>query len=196
MGYLVTVETYRTTTDDWVTDPVTVSARIEQAQELLEDALERPLEAIERTERMYPTRDGYLWPRATPILDAPENYTIDGAGLFGVFPLPTFDIIAPTVPYVSVVYTGGWAERTSDPAATNRLPKVIESDLCWAAKALGDAFAPAQFPPGAVSVTLGDASVSFGPNGAPGPAAGEPQWSKATLRYRYRVIGMTQACSR
>ena len=64
---LVTVARYRAITGDNATPAVTVSAKIELAQELLADALDRELEEAERTETLWPTRDGYLWPSCTPI---------------------------------------------------------------------------------------------------------------------------------
>ena len=179
---LVTVDRYRAITGDQATEGATVTARIERAVELLEDALDRPLASTERTERLYATRDGRLWPRATPITAAPGwEIDADAMSLYGVF--------GPVWPgldgSVSATYTGGWVERTANPSATNRLPACIEEDLAFAARQLGQTAQP-PIPAGATSVALGDARVTFGPRGAPMSRTGI-RWSARTLGYRYRV---------
>jgi hypothetical protein len=177
---LLTVARYRAITGDIDTANATVSALIDEAEELLADALERPLESAERTERLWPDRNGMLWPRATPITD-PGGFTQDGLGLKR-WPFP--NVFTAGDGAVEVTYTGGWVERSANPSATNRLPVCVERDLAFAAQRLATADG-SSFPPGATSVTLGDASVSFGPDGAPSGPQG-PQWSRQTLRYRYR----------
>lgn len=194
MGYLVTVATYRQTTGDHETDAVTVSALIEQAQEDLADALDRPIEHGSYTETLHPTRDGYLWPKATPITDA-GDYRIDGLGLRGRF----LGILGDSILDgggcgVSVTYDGGWVERTANPTEANRLPKCIETDLCWAAHAAREQTATSAVPTGARSVSLGDASITFGPDGAPRPSDTRVTWSRRTLGYRHRVIGRSACC--
>lgn len=185
MTQLVTVARYVAITGDITSPPALVSARIEEAQELLEDELDRPLASAARTERMWPARDGRLWPKAVPITD-PGTYTLDGDGLLGVFGPAWPDSTGA----VDVPYTGGWVERTANPTATNRLPVEIERDLAFAALALKPPPAGITVAPkGAVSVRLGDAAVNYGPNGAP-KAAEAVQWSRATLRWRYRGGGI------
>jgi hypothetical protein len=183
---LLTITRYRAITGDTATESVAVSAAIEEAEELLAeellgDTLDRELEEAERTETLWPTRDGYLWPTCVPIVAA-ANYTIDGDGLVGTF--------GPGWPNesgsVAVLYTGGWVERSANPTATNRLPAYIERDLAFAAHAL-TAPSPNQYPAGATSVRLGDAAVTFGPDGAPRPGADAVRWSRATLRHRART---------
>lgn len=194
MSYLVTVATYQQVTGDYTTDPVTVSARIEEAQDLLADALDRPLAHGERTETLYPTRDGYLWPKATPITDA-GSYTVEGLGLRAVWPNGVDVLTDSLTGGVAVTYSGGWVERTANPSAANRLPRELERDIALAAFALGQQTPSTAIPAGARSVSLGDASISFGADGAPAPGAARVQWSRRTLGYRYRVIGAA-ACSR
>ncbi len=185
---LVTVERYRSITRDYSTQASAVAEAIEAAAEDLAEALDRPLAEAERTESMTPTRDGWLWPRATPIVAAPER-TINGLGLE-----PAWNPW-PCTTAVDVTYTGGWVERSANPAATNRLPLCIEEDLAWAARRSlcpdADGIDVAAIPAGAISVRLGDAGVTFGPGGAPGSAAGSERagrkWSRRTLGYRYRV---------
>lgn len=174
---IVTVARYRAITGDSATADATVSAKLELAQEMLEDVLGRSLEHGTYTETLWPTRDGYLWPSVVPITD-PGGYTLDGDGLIGTF--------GPTWPNqtgsIDVTYSGGWVEPNANPTAANRLPFCIESDLAFAAKTLLGAGTASDFPAGAKSVTLGDASVTFGDD-APRNAVDAVKWSKATLRY-------------
>lgn len=175
---LITVERYRAITGDQESSAELVSARIEEATDELAEVLGRPLELAERTETLYPTRDGMLWPRATPIVAAP-GWAIDGYGLRGgasfLFGVPTAG--------TSVTYTGGWTADT--------VPACIARDLCQAAKVLGEVDVPGlAAPPGATSVRVGDVAVTFGEGGAPGSSLDErlrAVWSRRTLAYRYRV---------
>lgn len=186
MPLLVTVARYRAITGDTATDAPTVTARIEEAQGLLEEALDRPLEEAERTEAMRPTRDGWLWPRATPIVAA-DGWTVDGLGLRGSGP---FDVLAWPEPAgtVMVTYTGGWVERTANPAAANRLPDHVERDLAFATQALAPVDVGVVVPAGARSVSVGDVAVTFDtpPDGR--PRNDSPQWSRRTFAYRYRPV--------
>lgn len=190
---IVTVQTYQTTTGDTSTWDATVSARLEAAQERLEEVLDRPLAQAVRSEVMIPYRDGSLSPRVTPIVAA-DGWTLDGDRLILLYPnalggaLTWWPALGPTV-----TYTAGWVERTANPTAPNRLPLCISDDLCWVAWHLGHPVDPAvlsSLPAGATSVQLGDASVSFGPGGAPsisGRNLSAVRWSPATLRHRFRA---------
>lgn len=197
---LVTIDRYRAITGDQATAALTVTARIDEAVELLEDDLQRWLPAEERTEVMQPTRDGSLWPKAIPVSAvATAGWSVDGNRLYGAFPLAPFSLVDPTIRGVSITYTGGWVERTADPAAANALPACIERDLAWAAYTLGQTShlrAATTVPAGATAVALGDASVSFGPGGATSraPGAGNYSWSRRTLGYRYIRIGGRLPC--
>jgi len=177
---LVTEDRYRAITGDQASDSVSVTAAIESAEDLLADELGRELASAERTETLWPTRDGYVWPSCVPITVA-TGYEIDGDGLTGV--------LGPGWPdstgSVEVTYTGGWVERTANPTAAHRLPSYIERDLAFAAQSLLDP-SPSAYPVGATSVRLGDAAVTFGSDGAP-RRGGDVHWSRATLRHRYRT---------
>jgi len=186
---LVTLARYRAITGDQVTDDVTVTGRIEEATELLEGELGRPLEQAERIERMQPTRDGLLWPLATPLAAA-ADYTIDGHALRGSSPFPLgWDFISGGTDALEVTYTGGWVERTANPDSAFRLLVHIERDIAFAAQALGRSSTPLAVPAGASSVSLGDASVTFKDGYHPDPADAGVSWSKETLGYRYRRVG-------
>jgi len=178
---LVTFARYRAITGDIETTEAAVTARIELAIDRLEEVLDRPLESAERTETMWPTRDGKLWPRATPVTD-PGDYTVDGLAL--KWAVPGVDMFGSAT--VDVTYTGGWVERTANPTATNRLPPCIEEDLAWAAYALLHPAPTLDVPAGATAVSVGDVSVSFA-GGAPGANRSGIRWSRRTLAYRYRV---------
>lgn len=194
---LVTVATYQSITGHYDCDSPTVSARLEEAVELLEDALDRKLAHAEHTELLRPTRDGYLWPRVVPITAA-DGYTIDGDGIYSSVAGPVFP---DTTGRVSTTYSGGFVERSANPTATNRLPAYIERDLCFAAFALyqaepdrdGNQITPVTYPAGATSVRLGDAAVTFGPGGPPRPEDAI-QWSRRTLRWRHSTTRGAGGC--
>jgi hypothetical protein len=182
---LLTITRYRAITGDQASPAILVSARIEDAQDQLTEALGRAgVEQASYTERLRPDRAGMVWPTVTPILTAP-GWTIDGHGLLAG------PVVLDDVGTISVTYTGGWVERSANPSATNRLPACIEEDLAWAVRSMVTSTNATGFPQGAVSVTLGDASVNFGPNGAPAPGAQRVTWSRRTLRYAHRVARAT-----
>ena len=86
---LVTVDRYRFITRDVCTDSDTVSARLEEAQALIEDEYRRPLEEAERTETVPIWPDGRVYPAAVPITAVPDDaaYAIaDPAALRRRFP--------------------------------------------------------------------------------------------------------------
>lgn len=181
---LLTAARYQAITGDKATNQIAVTAAVELATERLEDALGRELASAERTESLWPDRGGWLWPTVTPIT-ACADYTIDGNGLIGVFG-PGWPDETGRVP---VTYTGGWVERSANPSAANRLPTYIEDDLAWATWALLHPDTSAtQYPAGATAVRLGDASVTFGPDGPPRPGTGI-KWSRRTLAHAARTIG-------
>lgn len=188
---LVTTARYKAITGDTTTGDPAISAAIEDATDRLEERLDRPLRSASRSEAMYPDQMGRAYPHAVPITVA-DGYTIDGYSLVGAWPWPWFDIVTDSRVAPQIVYTGGWVERTANPTAPNRLPTYFEEDIAWAAYALlhPSSDGGAAYPAGAVSVSLGDASVSFGPGGAPGPNRSGIRWSNQTLRWRYsRIAG-------
>lgn len=176
---MITAVRYGEITGDTVTAEVTVTAKVEEAVEMLEDFLDRPLAEAERTEALRPDRQGRLWPRATPISDG-GGYDIDGLALVGGSPF-RFGFVDPTTA-VEVTYTGGWTADT--------LPACIERDLAWAAYRLLHVTAPSTAVPANVtSVQLGDASMTFkGTAGAVAPGDTDAWWSRRTRSYRYAPI--------
>lgn len=196
---LLTVERYRAITGDTTSTPSEVTARIELAEGELAEVLDRPLAHSARTETLTPTRDGRLWPRATPITVA-DGWTIDGISLIGPGPLSA-PMTWPDQPTsIEVTYSGGWVERTANPAAANAVPACVERDLAVAAYVVGHPTAlTSTIPAGATSVRLGDAAVTFGASGASGNVVGDQlrkAWSRRTLGYRYRVVrGVGDTCA-
>lgn len=188
---LVTVARYVAITGDATSVGSSVEEWLDDAQDRLEERLDRKLAEEARTERMHPTRDGSLWPHAIPITVA-DGYVIDGNRLLGTWIAPVRDLVNPTIPGIDVTYTGGWAERTANPDAANRLPACIEEDLAIAAYLIGHPLpltAQQSTLVGAKSVSLGDASLSYGNAGAPAPRPVRIQWTAKTLGYRYLRIG-------
>lgn len=176
---LVTVERYRAITGDETAAASAVEERLDEASERLAEALDRPLELDDHIEQLCPTRDGHLWPRATPIESA-DGYTIDGAGL-----VPRWGMRRHGP--VSVEYRGGWTVDT--------VPGCIARDIAHAAQELGRTVAAPDAGgidvTGASSIRVGDVAVGWS-NGRGVPDASldarvARHWSKATLRYRYRV---------
>lgn len=172
-------------------DPSEVSAAVEDATSLLADALGRPLEEAEYTERLriyyadeFP--GGRVFPSSTPITDPGDLELIGTTALAGAGPIsaPWFDYTE--APYASVTYTGGFVERSANPTATNRLPVCIERDLAAAVYASFNVSVSSQIPAGATAVRLGDASVSFGGHGYSGGQS-STRWSYETLRYKRRT---------
>lgn len=187
---LVTPARYKVITGDTVTSDGEITARIEEATTRLEEKLDRPLVAMSRAEPMYPDQHGRVYPHAIPIQSAP-GYTVDGVSLVGVWwPAPLVNFVGiETAPVIT--YTGGFIERSANPNAPNRLPQCIEDDIAWAAWALlhPSAAIATQIPAGATSVSLGDASIGFGPEGAKPSSRSGIRWSPETLAYRYRRLG-------
>lgn len=183
---LVTVARYRAITGDTETATSAVTAAIEDATAALESELGRPLAEDEREERMYPGRDGTMYPLATPVLDA-GDYTIDGSTLRG----PTFgwpSLVGPT-DYVTVTYRGGFVERSANPTAPNRLPPYVERDVAWAAYALMRPVpALASLPAGTGSAQVGDVSIGAAGSSPLSAASVGMSWSRESLRLRRRRL--------
>lgn len=173
---LLTVERYQVITGDTASDGEAVSARIEDAQGLLADELGRPgITLGEYTETLPLSPAGTAYPNVIPVVTPPDDieYALGGfdgcsvdGGPFAGRPYTT-----------TVTYTAGWDEST--------VPTCVALDLAWAAYTLAHPAAPVA--PGATSVALGDAQVSYGPGGAP-TGSEQVSWSDETLRYRKRRL--------
>lgn len=170
---LVTVGRYRSVTGDTTSTEADITEALAEAQTLLEDALRRPLEEAERTERLR-VLDGRVYPSATPISDG-GALTVEGDALTGATPVTSLVGITDS-DHATVTYTGGYTTAT--------VPRCIERDIAWAAHAVLRPSSVAAVPVGATSVRLGDAAVTYAK-----PARGGQQfgWSPQTLRYRRRL---------
>lgn len=173
---VVTLARYRTITGDTASASGLVEQALADAQQDLEEDLDRPLDSEERTERLRlvsTERHGWVvYPSAHPVTDA-GDLTIAGNAVYGASPIGSPLLGGDDPGFASVTYTGGYTSSS--------VPRCIEQDIAWAARARLHPTVPV--PVGATAVSLGDASVSFGAGGARGSAA---NWSRQTLRYRRR----------
>lgn len=188
MSLLVTVERYRVLTGDTTTAASAASAAIEDATDLLADALGRPgaLKSAERTETMHVGDSGRLRPLAVPVT-ACADLEHDTAQMYGASPDTTafrgyFGDDLPRT--LEVTYTGGFVERTANPGAANALPAAMEADIARAAYGLVHPTI-GSVPVGAQSVSVGDVSVSWGASGAPSGA--DVAWSRGSMRWKRRL---------
>lgn len=168
---LVTIDYYRYATGDLYTADATCASALVEAQELLEDALDRQLESAERTETLQIRQRGYVYPHALPITVISATSAATGDLLSGGFalrltssPAEFVDLLPIAGHYgdelvreVDVTYTGGYT--------VSNLPVALRRAIAKLARAL--VLAPARGgsgprPAGATSVSLGDASVVFG----------------------------------
>lgn len=181
---LVTIAVYRSVTGDTATASGTVQDWLDDTEQDLAEFLDRPLDGdgvptiahgtfTERLRIIAGHRGPQVFPRGTPITD-PGDYTQHGNALTGA--TATGGLIDVSDPaYATVTYSGGWTATT--------LPRCIRNDICWAAREGIRHEAPVAA--GAVSVSLGDASVSYGAQGGR-RAAEDARWSRQTRRYRRR----------
>ena len=193
---VVTVARYRLLTGDTTTDATTVSARIDDATEMVEEELDRPLELKERTETLRLDGDTHGWatwrayPRSTPIVSIPADvgYRIeDDVTLANASPDTGYWWSWTTcqeAPRSTLTWTGGFTSDT--------LPKKLESAICDLAAALTRASSGAAFVPvGASSVRVGDVTISYGSTSVTGGAGSGLEmyvpglWDRIR-RYRHR----------
>lgn len=178
---LISITTYRDITGDTTSASAVVEDAIGDAQRALEERLGRPLEQAQRTERCRVFPDGRVYPRATPIVAAQAGATIYGASISDGHVPGSF--INPDT-HAQVTYTGGYDPTETDLAAVDYVPVELRRAVAWAAHSLIHGTVSAA-PAGAVSVSVGDVSVNYGPGGA--PAAGELTFDRSLVaRYRWR----------
>jgi hypothetical protein len=158
---LVSIARYRQITGDTTTSDDVVTAALGDAQGMIEDELDRPLESAERTETL-PLKGDRVYPRVTPITAAPGftiigGYALLGASMDSVGDLPWMPaLLASDMPQQSTVtYTGGF---TSD-----SLPTKLARAIARLARhiVLNPQAKASAYPYGAKSVAAGDVSVGF-----------------------------------
>lgn len=179
---MIDANRYRQITGDHTSTDAEIDRCVTDAQALLEEYLGRPLQLAERTEAIVPDRNGMLWPRVTPIVEA-EGWTIDGLGLVGT--AVWFGALATT----DVTYRGGWERPDAEDPEGPVLPTCIQRDLAGAAYRLAhpQISTVAGIIPGAESVRLGDAAVTGKHLGGAEDTNG--WWSRQTRAYRHTSIG-------
>lgn len=183
---LISVATYQSITGDTTSATAVVETAVKDAQGLLEDRLRRPLELASRTERLRRFPDGRVYPSATPITSGPAGSTVYGAALADAAPAGSF--LQPADEYVDVTYTGGFDPTEDDRSAVTFVPVDLARAVAWAARAIVSGVSASSPPAGARSVTVGDVSVAYGPDGA--PSAGEIVFDAGLVsRYRRRRDG-------
>lgn len=162
---VVTIDQYRAITHDDSSDDATVQDNLDQIEAIVEDFLDRPLALAERTEECIVYPKGRLFPDVTPIISVASpaglinrgGYRLDGA-------VPFYDFLIEPLTYedtrirrgenrVELTYTAGWTDAT--------IPETMKRMIARLAQRLNQAGTTAQFPAGATSVSLGDASISF-----------------------------------
>ena len=178
---LVTIDEYRQLTGDLTTAAAVASAAIDEAIELVEDATRRQLEAKVRTEVVMIWPDRRVYPKAIPIITAPAGVTLDPDG-FAMRDVSPDDVSfggfvthgAP--PQATITYTGGYTTTT--------LPAALRRIIVQLARAITRD--PSPIPAGAVSVRLGDASITYKDSTGASPVDLLVPGSSATLsRYRH-----------
>lgn len=181
---VLSVARYRVLTKDSTTAEALVSAKIDEAEELLAEALGRPLGYATRTERCWLDHAGWAWPTARPIASV-VGYTVDGHGVPNVVRSGSDLLIDTCSNYADLVYTGGWEARDAEtPHVGHELPATVEADLAMCVAWLLARVPDVSVHTGAQAVRVGDVAVSYGAEGAPAPGESYP-WSKATRRHRY-----------
>lgn len=189
----VTVDGYRLRTGDRDSDDVDVSGALLDAQDRIEEELNRSLALDERTETMRLWPYGRVYPKAWPLLSCTTN-TIDGRALLGAAPdVQQFltlvdasddvyhDPSGPT-PRATITYRGGF----DDGSVGTKLPRMLADALYDLAHAL-ITDAPAMLV-GAASVSVGDVSISGMTPAGSGIDAYVPGLSSRIGLYRNRQL--------
>lgn len=166
---LVTVQEYRDITRDVNTAAEEVSARIEEATDLVEEYLQRRLRFGTYTEELEIWDAAYAYPEVTPIVSVPSgaSYAIDvGAVRFRSvlsdlslndwlwYADPPGGIVnSPGIRplYATLVYDGGYTNATC--------PQTLKRGIARVARGL--VVTNPQRVLGATSISVGDVSVSY-----------------------------------
>jgi hypothetical protein len=163
---LVPISEYRRITIDSVSTNTVISGALVEATGLVEEYLGRYLASTQRTEMLPMDSWGRVYPRAVPITAVATSGLVNrGHYLTGATgdEVTSFliDWPAHSPVYSTVAYTGGFTEAT--------LPRMIVRRICWEAYYILHAEPLADIPVDAPSAQIGDASVTFGPQGPQGP---------------------------
>lgn len=161
MALAVEIEDYRTMTGDEDIPATVLASLLLDAQLEVERYLERFLVNEERTEKLVPDREGWLWPSAVPITAVSTGMRFNGYGIHWGGPFGYSDVISGE-PEVETVYTGGYTPAN--------MPRTIKEAICRIVRRWYEAMSPTPdvfdaIPAGATSVKQGDSSITFGPSG-------------------------------
>lgn len=185
MASLVTVARYQLITLDTTSAASAVSAALETAEDTVEEYLRRPLPSASREETVRFSRDGRLYPAATPVLSVEDGLTIvpGSRAVAGASPDggPWWpDIYDSTYPAAATItYTGGFTATT--------LPRIIENAIAWLAHQMLHVDDLVSVPAGATSARVGDVAVSFAEPSGPAAELSIPA-KKALRPYRRRFV--------
>jgi hypothetical protein len=169
---LIATDTYRLRKRDRTTNDTIITASIARAVARVEAVLDgRMLESSARTEKLR-VSGREVWPHAFPItaVTSPAGAVISPGEMSLWYVIPDALSIPPTMifdlqdppegwwEYATVDYTGGYSEST--------LPEPLKDallDLAYVFVREAVTFDDADdgIPPGATSISLGDASVTF-----------------------------------
>lgn len=140
---------YREITGDTTTSDADVDSALADAQEDLEEQTDRFYESATRTESLLLDKDGYVYPKALPVVSVsvPTVTTVDGNRVL-IGSLINISEVVDT--RVSVTYVGGYAAAD----LPFRLVKLV------ARMAYADIHFNPDTPSGATSVKVGDVAFS------------------------------------
>jgi hypothetical protein len=163
---LVPISEYRRITIDSVSTNTVISGALVEATGLVEEYLGRYLASTQRTETLPMDSWGRIYPRAVPVTSVATTGLVNrGHYLTGATGDEVTSFLIDWPPhspvYSTVTYTGGFTEAT--------LPRMIVRRICWEAYYILHAEPLADIPVDAPSAQIGDASVTFGPQGPQGP---------------------------
>jgi len=174
---LLTYDRYVMLTGDTATASALVEAAIADAEAMVTEYINRPLESAERIDWLRVDIDGRVYPKAIPVTSVPasasysieDERTIAHATANLSFLIERSDVQTGYLvdqPLAAITYTGGWTPGT----APLRLLRVIaRAAYTLANPNIAEDIALA----GATSRKTGDVSVSYGPGGVVGPAEGK-----------------------
>lgn len=196
---LVTVADYRLITNDQTTAASTVTARLEDALDEVQDALGgRLLESTIRTETVemwVGDGIGYVYPKATPVtaVSSPDGALVDenASRIRGVSADPITGVVWPfpgpgsgwsdpvRASYATVTYTGGFTHDTL-PSRLRRAIALVARGLILNRQPLPVGTTSARVGDVALAGTLGDASYieSLAPGVSKMIAGYRPAWAR------------------
>lgn len=172
---LITYDRYVTLSGDSTTASAAIEESIDEAERLVSDFLNRPLEEGTYTEQLFVEADGFSYPSAVPITSVPASADIEiyddvalrcGAGLDFITAGQWDEVGGYQVqlPRAAITYTGGWTAAS--------VPFGVASTIARLAYAMANPTPFSDDTGGATSKKVGDVSVTYGAGGAAGPAPG------------------------